>query len=98
MLGEEYHAYCDYCGSAEGTDWIRGEYKLYCSADCQRADSIPAWSCLLLVFSSMTVYAWSTFGLTYGVMPLITCGVFVLISLILIIRGIQAKARVDQRY
>ena len=97
-LGNEHHARCDYCGSTKGTDWRGGEYKIYCSADCQRAAGILPWSCLLIISGSLSVYAWATFGLTYSVLPLIACTLFALFSLTLVIRGIQARARVDQRH
>jgi len=97
-MGRKFHARCDYCGSTEGDDWKKGEYKLYCSPDCQRAAGIPAWSCLLVVFMSLALYGWSTFGLSYGGFSLIACSSFAIVSLIFIVRGIQARERVAQRY
>lgn len=97
VLSNKHHAKCDYCGSTEGTDWIKGEFKLYCSSDCKRAADIPAWSCAMLVFSSLTVTAWTQFGLTNGFSIIFVCGSITVLLLIAVIRGIQARERVAHR-
>lgn len=95
VVGKKYHARCDYCGSTEGTDWKKAEFKIYCSSDCKRAGDIPVWLCVLIVFSSFAVSAWTTFGTTS--FEFLGCVLFTISSLVVVIRGIQARNRVAQR-
>jgi hypothetical protein len=98
VLGRKYHAKCDYCGSTEGTDWRKGEYRLYCSTDCKRAGEIWVWSCTLLVMVPLTLSLITEFGLFSYAFPILSIFLIFNIALVFAIyRGIQARDRVVRK-
>lgn len=98
LLGNKYHAKCDYCGATEGPDWRKREFRLYCSKDCQRAGEIWNWLCTLLITGPLTLSLISEFGFFSYAFPILS--IFLIFNIVLVFgiyRGIQARDRISQR-
>lgn len=98
VLGNKYHAKCDYCGSTEGTDWRKREFKLYCSKDCQRAGETMNWLCALLIMGPLTLVLITEFGFFSYAFPILLIFLIFNIALVFAIyKGMQARDRISQR-
>lgn len=98
VLEKKYHAKCDYCGSTEGTDWKKAEFKIYCSSDCKRAGEIVNWACALLMMGPITLSLIAGFGFfSYAFPILLFFLIFDFALAFAIYRGIQARDRISQR-
>ena len=98
VLGQKNHAKCDYCGTTEGTDWRKREFRLYCSKDCQRAGETRNWLCALVIVGPLTLALIVEFGFFSYAFPILL--IFLLFNMALlfaIYRGIQARDRISRR-
>lgn len=98
VLGEEYHARCDYCGATEGIDWRKREFKLYCSKDCQQAGEMWNWLCTLVIMVPITLVLITEFGFFSFAFPFHLIFLIFDVGLIFAVyQGSQASNRVAQR-
>ena len=100
-VARKYHARCDYCGATEGVKWVTsgGEYgrnKIYCSPDCR--DAAGMWSVLgfTIITSALFLYIISVANTPLPLEFYLAMFFFIGLPLILTIKGIRARLRVQR--
>lgn len=95
VMGEEYHARCDYCGATKSHHWIKRQYGLYCSYDCLFAKFMWSFACMSFLMVLMGLFFWTILGM-YAFPGAFVFLLFALIFLFLTSRGKQARKRVKR--
>ena len=98
ILATEESLECGYCGEAIEDGYLRGDFNIYCSADCRIAGRTWCWICMLLIIFPYFLMFWLSYDYTIEILPyLFVLSLITLYIAFLAVQGFRTRRRISRK-